>query len=185
MSLRKLTAVMAAGFLLTACSANDSPSPGVAAIGGSSSSAASAPATGTQFERMLAYSECMRRNGVPGFPDPQPADGGGARINIGEGAGIDPNSPGFKAAQSACAALAPAGNDSANAFDPTKVSGWTACIRSHGIPNFPDPVNTGTGLQLDLSGINVPQQTIQSAITACRDKSPGGSMMVKGIGGGR
>jgi hypothetical protein len=52
---------------------------------------------------MLAYSACMRANGVPTYPDPTFLNGGATvRIGSGHGSGIDPSSPAFQHAQSAC-----------------------------------------------------------------------------------
>lgn len=53
------------------------------------------------LEGMQKMAECMRANGVPKFPDPDP-DGGGLRLDAGPGTGIDPESPKFKAAQEKC-----------------------------------------------------------------------------------
>jgi hypothetical protein len=52
-------------------------------------------------ETFLAFAQCMRDNGVPGFPDPSPTGGG---MIIGPEAGIDPNSPTFQAAVQTCQA---------------------------------------------------------------------------------
>jgi hypothetical protein len=178
MSIWKLTTLALAGLLLTACSQAPSASPGVAAIGDPSSTATSAPPAGKGLDQALKYSDCMRRNGVPSFPDPQQTDGG-ASINIGKDSGIDPESPQFKAAENACASLRPGGDDNANPLDPTKISAWTACIRAHGVPNFPDPTNNGNAMQLDLTGLGISQSQLQTAISACQDKSPGGGLMIK------
>jgi len=56
------------------------------------------PAEG--MEMMLAFAQCMRDNGVPGFPDPSPE---GGRMTIGPDADINPNSASFQAAFQACA----------------------------------------------------------------------------------
>ncbi|WP_231332323.1 hypothetical protein [Actinomadura graeca] len=53
-----------------------------------------------QIAQQRAYSKCMRANGVPSFPDPQPD--GSMRLKAGKGTGIDPNSQGFKDAEKAC-----------------------------------------------------------------------------------
>ena len=50
----------------------------------------------------LAFSTCMRKNGVPNFPDPQFSSGGRVAIQIGPSSGIDPRSPQFQTAQKAC-----------------------------------------------------------------------------------
>jgi hypothetical protein len=66
------------------------------------------PPTGAELQKMenamLAYSACMRANGVPTYPDPTFLNGG-ATVRLGGGgsnSGIDPNSPQFQHAQSAC-----------------------------------------------------------------------------------
>lgn len=52
------------------------------------------------LRRAVALSACMRRNGVPGFPDPQAGSGGSTVIRLGPG--IDPSSPQFQKAQRTC-----------------------------------------------------------------------------------
>ncbi|WP_214403544.1 hypothetical protein [Pseudonocardia lacus] len=54
-------------------------------------------------EQLRAFAQCMRDNGVPGFPDPQP-DGG---LMITKGSGVDLDSEAFKAAEAACDDLRP------------------------------------------------------------------------------
>jgi len=46
----------------------------------------------------LKYAQCMRENGVPKFPDPD-SNGG---FSFMKDSGIDPDSPQFKQAQTAC-----------------------------------------------------------------------------------
>jgi hypothetical protein len=57
-------------------------------------------------EKMRQFAKCMRENGIPDFPDPQPD--GGMRIEFGQGTGIDPNSQTFKDAQAKCEQYMPA-----------------------------------------------------------------------------
>jgi hypothetical protein len=56
-------------------------------------------------EQALAFARCMRENGVPDFPDPNP-DSGGVRIVTREGSegGLNPNDPRFQAAMQTCRA---------------------------------------------------------------------------------
>jgi subtilase family serine protease len=56
-------AVVAAAAVLTACG------------GSPSSSGGSAPAGSATYRADLAYAQCMRTHGVPGFPDPNPSEG--------------------------------------------------------------------------------------------------------------
>ncbi|HSZ03952.1 MAG TPA: hypothetical protein VK778_01980 [Solirubrobacteraceae bacterium] len=63
-------------------------------------------------EAALKFSECMRHNGVPNFPDPKfSTSGGGVRVKIGGpgSSGINPSSPQFQDAQKACQSNLPGG----------------------------------------------------------------------------
>jgi hypothetical protein len=69
-------------------------------VGGAPSPAQRAGAQVTQ----LRFSRCMRSHGVPGFPDPPSASGGGFGFAFG-GSGIDPGAPLFREAQRACISI--------------------------------------------------------------------------------
>lgn len=58
-------------------------------------------------DALLAYSKCMRANGVPGFPDPKFSDHG-AELTIKSRDGsvdLNPKAPAFKAAEKKCQPL--------------------------------------------------------------------------------
>lgn len=61
--------------------------------------------------KMLQFVSCMRKNGVPNFPEPTAS---GATI-IKSGNGVDPNSPQFKSAMQTCHKLLPGGGSGASA----------------------------------------------------------------------
>ena len=49
------------------------------------------------------------------------------------------------------------------------------CMRSHGVPNFPDPTSGGGGVKIPLgSGVNPQSPAFQSAQKACSKLLPGG-----------
>jgi hypothetical protein len=74
---------------------------GVGFVGG----AAPSPAQQAQAQvTQLKFSRCMRAHGVPNFPDPAPASGGGFGLIFG-GSGIDPAAPLFRVAQRSCIAI--------------------------------------------------------------------------------
>jgi hypothetical protein len=57
-------------------------------------------------------------------------------------------SPAFKTAQQACAKLAPGGPQGGGAAPITaqqhrEIVQFAACVRAHGVPDFPDPSTTG------------------------------------------
>jgi hypothetical protein len=54
-----------------------------------------------RMEMLLEIAQCMRDNGVPGFPDPSP---GGGTMLIGPETDINPSSPTFQAAAQICLA---------------------------------------------------------------------------------
>ncbi|WP_436497983.1 hypothetical protein [Actinokineospora sp. HUAS TT18] len=58
-----------------------------------------------QQEQLRKMSQCMRENGVPDFPDPDP--NGGIRIEVRPGSGMDPEDPKFQEAQEKCQQFMP------------------------------------------------------------------------------
>ena len=122
---------------------------GSGASGGTGTNAAAAVHQG------LKFSQCMRAHGVSDFPDPD-ASGG---IDIQPGSGLDPQSPAFQAAQKACRADMPGGaggpiKPSKAQF--TKALAFAKCMRTHGLPRFPDPLASfpsGTGPIISLAGM--------------------------------
>jgi hypothetical protein len=112
---------------LLASGCGSSKSPSVASIGTTTSTGAakaattgagevstgSLPSQAQTQEDELKYAECMRANGVPNFPDPKA--GGGFLFTA--GAGFDPSSPAFKAAQATCKELLPDGGPPCRRYD--------------------------------------------------------------------
>ena len=86
----------------------------------------------------LKFADCMRTHGVPTFPDPSGAGGG---LNL-TGTGVDPQSPAFKSARTACARLTPGGaGGRVKATESQFLAAlrFAMCMRSHGFRSFPDP----------------------------------------------
>jgi len=129
--------------LLAACTGSPTP----ATAGGTPSAAGGA----------VAYSHCMRSDGVPDFPDP--ASGGGIPKAIAQQLGVSQSR--LQAAQNACRPLLP----DATSFDQQARQCLTAgacpqalvqqmltadrtfarCMRSHGVPSWPDPTTDSEG----------------------------------------
>lgn len=163
------------------CSGGPKPS-GVADLHKTTTTTAAgttAPAGQTQLAKALAYAGCMRSHGVPNWPDPVRTPHGdyGFRTR-----GIDPQSTAVHGAQQACNALAPEGWST----DGPQLSlaqqqawlTWATCIRSHGMPSFPDPTFPGGGaVRIAATPSSSPQ--LQSAMDACKSQMPSAG----GLGG--
>ena len=155
------------------------PAPAAQASGGP------APGRGGQFQIGMRvgtadgakFSACMRKHGVTNFPDPN----GQGVITIHSGMGIDPHSPAFRSARSTCDKLLP--NDgqptpAQQAQAQQQMLAFSACMRAHGIKDFPDP--TGGGIRLHAgpgSDLDPNNPTFQKAQQACQKDMPfkGGS----------
>lgn len=161
-------------------------SPSVASLGGagtttSSATGSSPPAGGFSngsggggFRMRVAgkasikYSECMRAHGVKNFPDPN----GQGEIQITGGSGVDPRTPVFQSAQKACQAMLPnGGHPSPAQLAKAKKAAlaMSACMRAHGVKNFPDPTFSNGGIQMRLGGpgLDPNNPTFRRAQAAC------------------
>ena len=132
---------------------------GIAACGSTSNHNPKTAATG--FSQALAFSKCMRTHGVPNFPDPT-SGGGGIQLSIGVNSGINPRSPTFQSAQTACQHLQPGGGPSfgrPSAQAVAQALEMAQCMRAHGISGFPDPTThapsspAGFGLVMGRDGV--------------------------------
>jgi hypothetical protein len=127
------------------------------------SAAASAGGSRTAgYERLLVFARCMRSHGVPNYPDPQTLNGG-IGISV-----PDSNSPQVQSAEHACRSLAPPAPTAAQqAQNLARELSYTRCMRSHGVPNFPDPQPNGD-MNLGGTGIDKRSPQLQHAMQACR-----------------
>ncbi len=129
----------------------------------------SAATDGTQGPG-LAYTQCMRGRGVHNFPDPGVSGNFDISVNVGD-------NPAFTAATHACRALQP-GQTQAPTVSATKLATevrWARCMRSHGLPGFPDPNGSG---QIDSAKFDPQSPTFQRASVACQSLQPSGAVSV-------
>jgi hypothetical protein len=156
---RALALVGVAGLTLAASACGGSSGAKVAQVGTTS-------ANRPRAHDPQAYSACMRRHGVPTFPDP---DSSGT-IHIPES--ID-RLPTAQAAYHACHNLAPS-EGSVTGQGPTmsqaQLLAFAKCMRSHGVPKFPDPqvVNGHINMPLTAGQIDPSSPVVTAAIAACR-----------------
>jgi hypothetical protein len=146
-----------------------------AACGGGSPTGAGSGSSQTPYQQALAYARCMRAHGDPGFPDP-----------TSQGLFPHPAGPQYQPASNACGHLLPSEPLTAAQKQEhvTQALKFAACIRSHGVPGFPDPTiaqgGTAVGFRLGRTDRNSPQ--FQAAVQACRRFEPG--MAAPMAGGG-
>jgi hypothetical protein len=141
--------------------------------GGSSTGSAGSSATGasTTYAKELAYAQCMRSHGVPNFPDPN--SNGTFSIN---GNSVNLHSAQAQSAQKACSSLAPHFTQAQQAQASSQMLKYSQCMRSHGVPNFPDPNSKGQisqSFKKGSGGVNPQSPQYQSAQRDCRSLMPG------------
>src|SRR5215217_6911692 len=134
--LRPLVALALAGLigLISAgCGSNASSETGTASSTGSTSSGANTKLSAR--DKAVKFAECMRANGVPHFPDPDPK--GDSSF------GVDVSREVWLKAVDACKALKPPGALSAKRTPKEQSASlrFAQCVRDHGVKDFPDPVN--------------------------------------------
>jgi hypothetical protein len=181
-------ALIALGVLVTGCGGN-SPTGGVASLSShasktsaTSSTAAGSPGGGESSpgSQAVAYAACMRSHGVANFPDPKVSTNGNeVKVAIGVNPSITGN-PQFKSAQQACSKLLGGGgpgsgpNHQISPQEQLQYLKAAACIRSHGIPNFPDPTFSGGGVHIEHQGLNESSPAFKAAVHDCESLIPGG-----------
>jgi hypothetical protein len=151
-AMRTAAAVIAAAALALLAAACGSRSASSAGPGGSPNPSGSAASPSA-----LAYSACMRSHGVPDYPDPDSS----GQLPKTDAQLLRVSSTQYQAAQQACRHLLPAGgplqqqeaqcmqnNDCTPAMVQQMLTAdrkLARCMRSHGVPNFPDPASGGSG----------------------------------------
>jgi hypothetical protein len=149
--------VLAAGLVLLA-----------AACGGST-----APPAAT-FSAPVAFARCMRSHRVPNWPDPSPSGVFDKTKLTPRRLGAGPAQ--IRAAQTACDQLLAGGSGpSAARVQAMKAQGlrFARCIRSHGVPGFPDPGADGRIPDPASVGIDQGSPSFQAANDACaKDRPP-------------
>jgi hypothetical protein len=168
--------VAVAAFALLAAGCGGGGSPRVANVASTSTATATTPAS-TQNE-LVAFSHCMRANGVPSFPDPQRLAGGNLKLTIMR-AGT--GTPHFQTAMSACNHLLPnrgSGSQETAQQSRTRLAdelSFAKCMRSHGVSRFPDPTAQGA-LSVEMvqaEGIDVRSPAVLHVVQACLPASHG------------
>lgn len=168
-----LAAAAAAGFaLLAAGCGGGGGSPDVASVASSTTTAAPTAQSGA-----VAFAECMRSHGIPGWPDPI-AGGVFDKAKL-RALGVSPNR--IRAIQDGpCRNLLPANGDTPETIQQqrTRVAdglSFARCMRGHGLARFPDPTPQGqlTIEMVRAQGIDVRSPRILRIVTKCLPASHG------------
>jgi hypothetical protein len=154
-----ITALLGVGVLAAACGGSTNPGSGT----GSSSGGLAAQG--------VAFTRCMRSHGVSNFPDPTLSSGGGVTFQ----GSFNLKSPTYQAADKACQSLMPSGAQAppASAQKLAAEVKWAQCIRTHGVPSFPDPNAQGA---IDSSEFDPTSSAFQTASRACQSLQPTGAI---------
>jgi hypothetical protein len=131
----------------------------------------------------VRFASCMRSQGVSNFPDPT-SSGGSVSFSLKSSSGINPASPSFLAAQTACGKLLPSnatGSGQPSAAAESAMVAISECMRAHRVTGFPDPTTTPPNGPAGYSGvferdgvylaipttINIQSPAVQQAATSC------------------
>ena len=177
--------IAAAGLaLLAACSGRPS----------ATGSGSSPNPGGSVNSQLVAYSQCMRIHGMPDFPDP--AGGAPPKVTAQE---LGVSSSRLQAGQRTCQHLLPAtgGSLSASSLRQCYLAGvcpqalveravnagreFAGCMRSHGVPDWPDPTVDSQGRPLfDIMVPRPPPPQVRTAMNECERLEPAGSLLAWG-----
>ncbi|MFE2753375.1 hypothetical protein ACFXGA_15400 [Actinosynnema sp. NPDC059335] len=167
---------LATGLLLVlavaGCGTADGGGEVATAGGGGSTTSSAAPNADGERAQGLRYSQCMRDNGVPEFPDPEIGKDGGMSLDLPEG--VDPQA--VDAAQRECKQYLPNGGEPGKA-DPqvvAKLREYSRCMRENGVPRFPDPTDAGLQVENDELGIDPNSPAFKEAERKCASLRPSG-----------
>ena len=139
--------------------------------GGSGAAVSSSPTLGTAAKEAKArqFVECARKNGIPNVADPQVNANGDVRVS--PPPGLTRQSPIVQKVLKICGKYME-GVNTEETEDPSKeydkALKLSACVRQHGVPNFPDPSppTSGGGIRMHI-GKNLDKAAVDKAMRAC------------------
>jgi hypothetical protein len=143
----------------------------IAGCGSSNDPSSSTASSAGPLAKALAYTRCMRSHGVQDFPDPT-TSGGGVTFQVSTTVG---SNPAFTAANRACQSLR-SGGQHAPTMSARQIAievRWAHCLRSHGVPGFPDPSSSGA---IDSAKFDPTSPAFQRASAACKSLQPSGAV---------
>jgi hypothetical protein len=132
---------------------------GVATAGGEASESGDAAEMDTR-DRMLAFTECLRDNGLD---VEDPAEGEGVKLEFGP----ETDRSTVEAAMEACREFAPEGGPGGGPVDSEAMLEFAECMRENGVEAFPDPDPDQGGMMINRDVAEDPD--FEAAQAACED----------------
>lgn len=184
------SSVVTGALLVAACGGGGGASGSAVAHVGTTAPAATAttaaPSGGTgnsakASAAAVKFASCVRAHGVPAFPDSAVniSPNGAVEFHT-SGSGVSMSSPQMKSAMTACQHLIPHSNAGASApsnGSTNQLVKYAQCMRSNGVPNFPEPNSSGRITVTQGTGNNSVDPSspqYQSAAKACKSLEPPG-----------
>jgi hypothetical protein len=150
--------------LLAACGGSSS-----SGSGGSPSSTGAGSSSSAFVTQVLAFARCVRAHGVPNFPDPNSSGVFSKQALLQLGV----SNSRLRAAMRPCPF--PTRQAPLTAQDQQDYLKAAACMRSHGIPNFPDPTFAGGTVNFPIpSSIDTTSGRFSHARQTCVKFIPAG-----------
>jgi len=190
---KAITAAVSLAVLLAAC--GGSAEDGVATLEDTAPIVEDADATTdepTDEEAILAFSQCMRDNGIEDFEDPEFDADGSIRFGVGRLQGDRADRDTARAAFEACQEHLEGLAFGPGSFDLTEIEDtlyeFASCMRDNGY-DMPDPdfsnlvPRSGGGGPFGDDGIDPDDPAFQSALEQCQDVFEGGFRLRGGRGG--
>jgi hypothetical protein len=169
-----IVATAALALLTAACSGSPSAK-------GSPSSTGTGGASSAFVSHELTFARCVRAHGVPNFPDPQPSSNGKFPGSSAQQLGVSESV--LRTVSRACQNLFPAGQAPLTVHERQDYLTAAACMRAHGIANFPDPAFSGGGVHFPIpSGVDTRSERFAQARQTCARLIPAG-LPYSGSGG--
>ena len=151
-----------------------------AGCGSSSPTSSNTPSPATFTTAAFKYASCMRKQGLPSFPDPSMTDHNGQQVAYLDTPDSLRASPAFKAADKVCEniltpVLDTAGSLATQAAREQHMVAFAKCMRGHGVPGFPDPTTRGqlTQQMITNAGVDLHAPGVFAAAKTCLPSADG------------
>lgn len=141
-----------------------------AGCGGSAKTSSTTTTTGTATSRAVAFARCMRSHGLPGWPDPN-SKGVFDKTKL-SAQHLGASASEIQGAQQACRHLLPTASAAQQRAGVAQALRFSECVRTHGVPSFPEPDSTGRIPDPATVGVDQGSRAFEAANQACAKYRP-------------